>query len=49
MKFIKNKNLINILILIVVTSVVGLPMLNNKLHVYYDDGIQHIARCYRYI
>ena len=46
MKILKNENLINILILLLVTAIVCLPMLNNKLYVYYDDGIQHIARCF---
>ena len=46
MQFFKNKNLINILILIVIAIVICLPMLSKHLYVYYDDGIQHIARSY---
>lgn len=46
MKLLKNKNVINILILLIVTMIMCLPMLSNHLHIYYDDGIQHIARAY---
>ena len=46
MKFLKNKNLINILILILLAIIICLPMLSKHLYVYYDDGIQHIARAY---
>ena len=46
MKLIKNKNFINILILILVASIICLPMLSKHLLVYHDDGIQHIARSY---
>ena len=46
MKFIKNKNFINVLILILVAIIICLPMLSKHLLVYHDDGIQHIARSY---
>lgn len=46
MKILKNKHVINILILLAVTLVICIPMLSSHLHVYYDDGIQHIARAY---
>lgn len=46
MKLLKNKNLVNILILIAVTMIVCLPMLSSHLYIYGDDGIQHIARAY---
>ena len=46
MKLLKNKDFISILILFIVTLVICLPMASNHLHVYYDDGIQHIARAY---
>lgn len=46
MKFFKNKNLLNILILFVVTLIVCLPMFSSHLSIYTDDGIQHIARAF---
>lgn len=46
MKLLKNKDFISILILFIVTLVICLPMASSHLHVYYDDGIQHIARAY---
>ena len=46
MKIFKNKNFVNILILFIVTIIICLPMVSNNLHVYYDDGIQHIARAF---
>ena len=46
MKLLKNKNLINILIIFTIAIIISLPMLNKHLYVYYDDGIQHIARSY---
>lgn len=46
-KFIeKHKNLISILIIIVIGLYLGIPLFNKYLNVYYDDGIQHIARAY---
>lgn len=45
-RILKNRNLINLLILILITLVIGMPLLNSKLNVFYDDGIQHIARAY---
>ena len=46
MKLFKNDNFKNILILVIVAMIICLPMLNKKLAVYYDDGIQHISRAY---
>lgn len=43
-KIIKHRNLIDILVIIFVACLIGIPLLNSKLNVYYDDGIQHIAR-----
>lgn len=43
-KFLKHRNLIDILIIILVACLIGIPLLNSRLDVYYDDGIQHIAR-----
>ncbi len=45
-KILKNKELIVIIILILVGLLIGVPLLNQNLDVYYDDGIQHIARAY---
>ncbi|MBR3614064.1 MAG: hypothetical protein IKL55_02670 [Clostridia bacterium] len=43
-KILKYRNLIDILVIILVACILGIPLLNSKLNVYYDDGIQHIAR-----
>lgn len=43
-KILKNRNLIDIVVIFLVTCLIGFPLLNSKLNVYYDDGIQHIAR-----
>ena len=45
-KIIKEKNVIHVLVLILVSVIVSLPLLSSKLNVYVDDGIQHIARSY---
>lgn len=46
MKLLKNKNLINVLVMLVVAMIVFSPMLSSKVNVYRDDGAQHIARAY---
>lgn len=46
MNLLKNKNLVNILILFAVTLIVCLPMFSSHLSIYTDDGIQHIARAF---
>ena len=43
-KILKNRSLIDIIIIFLVTCLIGFPLLNPKLNIYYDDGIQHIAR-----
>ena len=43
-KILKNRKLIDILIILFTACIIGIPLLNTKLDVYYDDGIQHIAR-----
>lgn len=43
-KIIKHRNLIDIVVIIFVACLIGIPLLNSRLNVYYDDGIQHIAR-----
>lgn len=45
-KNLKNRNLIDFVVIIFVALLIGLPLLSSKLDVYYDDGIQHIARAY---
>lgn len=39
-----NKDICKYLILLFVTLILCMPMFSNKLNIYYDDGIQHIAR-----
>ena len=43
-KILKHRKLIDILVVFFVASLIGIPLLNSKLNIYYDDGIQHIAR-----
>lgn len=43
-KVLKNRKLIDIIAIFLVACLIGIPLLNSKLNVYYDDGIQHIAR-----
>ena len=45
-KILKNRNLIDFLIIFLVALLIGIPLLNSKLDVYFDDGNQHIARIY---
>lgn len=42
----RKRKLIDILVIILVASFLGLPLLISNLDVYIDDGIQHIARAY---
>ena len=42
----KNRNLINIIVIILVSIFLSIPLLNKNLNVYVDDGIQHISRAY---
>ena len=44
--FNKHRNVVNIIIIVLVGLYLSIPLLNNKLDVYFDDGIQHIARAY---
>ena len=43
MKSLIKKN-VDTLIILLVALIIGIPLFNSKLNVYYDDGIQHIAR-----
>lgn len=45
-KISKNKDFINRMIIVFVALILALPMCSSKLNVYFDDGIQHIARAY---
>lgn len=45
-KILKNRNLIDVIILILVGWFLCIPLLKSDLNVYYDDGIQHIARAF---
>lgn len=45
-KILKNRKIIDIVIIIVVAMILGMPLLNSGVDVYLDDGIQHIARAY---
>lgn len=38
------KHIIYIFLIFVVGSIISIPLLNNKLNVLKDDGIQHIIR-----
>lgn len=40
----KHKKIVDILIIFFVALIIGIPLFNSKLNVYYDDGVQHIAR-----
>lgn len=42
----RKRKLIDILVIILVASFLGIPLLISNLNVYFDDGIQHIARAY---
>ena len=41
-----NRNIIDIIILVIVALIASIPLFYSKLDVYIDDGIQHIARAY---
>jgi len=45
-KIIKNRNLLNICVIILVSLFLAIPLFSSNLNVYVDDGIQHIARAY---
>lgn len=42
----KKRNIIDIVIILIFVSIVSIPLMNDKLNVYYDDGIQHISRAF---
>ncbi len=45
-KMLKNRNLIDVLIIVIVALLIGSPLLSSQIDIYCDDGIQHIARAY---
>lgn len=45
-KIIKNRKLIDAFILIIAGFIVSIPLLKSNLNIYFDDGIQHIARAF---
>ena len=45
-KILKNRNLIDVLVIAIVALLIGIPLLSSKINIYYDDGIQHIARAF---
>lgn len=42
----RKRKLIDIIVIILVASILGAPLLISNVDVYCDDGIQHIARAY---
>lgn len=45
-RILTNREFIDYMIIIIVACILSIPIYNNKLDVYFDDGIQHIARAY---
>lgn len=45
-KVLNKRNIIDFIILVIITLIITIPLFNNKLDVYFDDGIQHISRAY---
>lgn len=45
-KILKNKKLIDYIILIIVGCILCIPLLKSNINVYSDDGIQHISRAF---
>lgn len=43
-ELIKKENIRNIIILFIISIFICIPLLNTKLNIGYDDGVQHIAR-----
>ena len=43
-EIIKKENIINIIILLIVSIIICIPLLNENFNITYDDGVQHIAR-----
>ena len=45
-KLLKYRNLIDVLVIVLIGIIIGIPLFNKNLDVYVDDGVQHIARAY---
>ena len=45
-KMLDKRNVIDFVILFIITIIISIPLFSNKLDVYCDDGIQHISRAY---
>lgn len=45
-KLLKNREFIDYMLIIFVACILSIPIYSNKLNVYHDDGIQHIARAF---
>lgn len=45
-KILANREVINYMLIVLVALILSIPILNPKLDVYFDDGIQHVARAY---
>lgn len=45
-RILKNKKIIDYIILIIVACILCIPLLQSNIDVYADDGIQHIARAF---
>ncbi|MGN1298647.1 MAG: 6-pyruvoyl-tetrahydropterin synthase-related protein [Candidatus Scatovivens sp.] len=45
-EILKKRNIIDFLIIFIIVSIISIPLLNNRLDIYCDDGIQHISRAY---
>lgn len=43
-KILKEENVINIILLLIISIIICIPLLNEKFNITYDDGVQHIAR-----
>ena len=43
-KVITNREFVDYIIILFVSCILAIPICSNKLNIYYDDGIQHIAR-----
>lgn len=43
-KILKEENVINIIMLFIVSIIICIPLLSEKFNITYDDGVQHIAR-----
>lgn len=43
-KYCKEKEIINYILIIIASIIISIPLANKKLNIYRDDGIQHICR-----